>query len=153
MVEWSRLRNWENVADDFQTFEVILRDPAYYATPTGDGEIIFQYKRIVNDDSIKMYSTVGIEDHSETVGLEYTYANEYAAGAAPLAPGLAIKFTTEAPVYQAIQLSSFSVLAFAPRDWPRSAEISRDPPGVGGEGRAARRRPRPAERARESTRA
>jgi len=111
VVEWSRLRNWENVADDFQTFEVILRDPAYYATPTGDGEIIFQYKRIVNDDSIKMYSTVGIEDHSETVGLEYTYANEYAAGAAPLAPGLAIKFTTEAPVYQAIQLSSFSVLA------------------------------------------
>lgn len=113
VIEWSRLRNWENVADDFQTFEVILRDPVYYATPTGDGEIIFQYKRIVNDDPVKMYSTVGIEDQTEKIGLQYTYANEYALGAAPLAPGLAIKFTTEAPVYEAIQLSSFSVFAGA----------------------------------------
>jgi hypothetical protein len=62
----------------------------------------------VNDDWIKMYSTVGIEDHSEEDGLVYSYANEYAPGAAPLSPGLAVKFTTEKPVFQAIELSHFA---------------------------------------------
>jgi hypothetical protein len=107
VIEWSRLKNWELNTDDYQTFELILRDPEHYVTPTGDGEIIFQYKQIVNDDSDKMYATVGIEDHSEEVGLLYTYSNLYEPGAAPLAPGLAIKFTTAKPHFEAIELSLF----------------------------------------------
>lgn len=115
VVEWSRLPNYEEaITDDYQTFQVVLRDPDHYVTPTGDGEIVFQYKQIVNDDYIKMYSTVGIEDHTETVGMQYSYANAYAPGAAPLAPGLAIKYTTEAPVRQAIELARFEVLTGTP---------------------------------------
>jgi len=112
VVEWSRLQNWENLPrKDYQTFQVVLRHPDHYVTPTGDGEIIFQYKQIVDDDYIKMYSTVGIEDHTETVGIQYVYANSYAPGAAPLASGLAIKFTTEPPVHEAIELARFDVRA------------------------------------------
>jgi hypothetical protein len=105
VIEWSRLRNWETGAessgcDDFQTFELLLCDPAYYPTPTGDGEILFQYKQIVNDDWARQYSTVGMEDPTETIGFVYTYCNQYGPGAAPLSPGLAIRITTVAPVYR-----------------------------------------------------
>ncbi|MBP6874623.1 MAG: hypothetical protein KBD56_00980 [Candidatus Eisenbacteria bacterium] len=104
VVEWSRLKNYEAIddptTDDYQTFELLLRDPGQYPTESGNGEIIFQYKQIVNDDYTKMYSTVGLEDHTERVGFAYSYSNNYAPGAAPLSPGLAIKFTTEEPVFQ-----------------------------------------------------
>jgi len=108
VVEWSRMKNWESNTDDLQTFELLLLDPAHHPTSSGDGEIVFQYKQIQNDDWVKMYSTVGIEDHTETDALVYSYANHYAVGAAPLSPGLAIKFTTEAPLRQPITLARFS---------------------------------------------
>jgi Peptidase family C25 len=137
IIEWSRLRNFEQAStDNFQTFEVILRD---VPGDTVDDEIIFQYKQIVNDDYTRMYSTVGIEDHTETVGIEYSYANSYHPGAAPLSPGLAIKFTTEAPSYVPLTTTSFTARfttgAQAPQqqgesgtgvqlDWALSAERS-----------------------------
>ncbi len=108
VVEWSRLKNWEDTTDDMQTFEILLLDPAHYPTASGDGEIVFQYKQIQNDDWTRMYATVGIEDPTETDGLLYTYANEYAVGASPLSPGLAIKFTTEPPEFQPIGLARFT---------------------------------------------
>jgi hypothetical protein len=80
-----------------QTFEVVLYDPAYYPTQTGDGEIVFQYRKISNDDHWHNYATCGIENYGHTDGLEYTYANVYAAGAAALVNNHAIKFTTDQP--------------------------------------------------------
>ncbi len=123
VIEWSRMENWESITDDYQTFEILLRDPAHYPTPTGDGEIIFQYKQIVDDDYLKMFSTVGIEDPTETIGLQYAYSSQYCPGAAPLSPGLAIKFTTEVPVYQAIALERFEV-RLAPEPAGTSAGLS-----------------------------
>ncbi len=126
VVEWSRLRNWEDTTDDFQTFQILLCDPAQVTSPTGDGVFVFQYKQIVNDDYTRMYSTVGIEDHTETRGLVYSYSNDYLPGAAPLSPGLAIKFTTEPPVYKAITLASF--LATWTTDGTGTGVLSGDPP-------------------------
>jgi hypothetical protein len=100
IVEWSRLRNYETYIDDFQTFEVVLLDPRYHSTASGNGEILFQYRQIVDNDWQRMYSTVGIEDPTEQFGLQYCYCGIYADGAAPLTSGLAIKITTEPPVYQ-----------------------------------------------------
>ncbi len=119
--EWSRMKNWEGDTDDYQTFELMLLDPAYYPTPTGDGEIIFQYKQISNDDVMRMYATVGIEDSSETVGLLYSYSNEYASGAAPLSPGLAIRITTAPPVYRPLTVTHFETVWQAE---PRGVAIS-----------------------------
>jgi hypothetical protein len=120
VVEWSRLRNWEPTTDDFQTFEVVFYDPAHYPTATGDGELVFQYKQVVNDDYTRMYSTVGIEDQTEEIGLTYTYGNQYAPGAAPLTSGLAIKFTTAAPVYEPLSLTRFTA-AWRPSRGPLPA--------------------------------
>ncbi len=101
LVEWSRIQHLHNpiypTPAELQTFEVILLDPIYYPTQTGDGEILFQYKKITNDDTWHNYATVGIEDKNHINGLEYTYANIYPPSAAILANNRAIKFTTDQP--------------------------------------------------------
>jgi len=131
VVEWNRLRNVEESATHLQSFEIVLYDPAYYPTRTGDGEIVFQYKQVVNDDYKTMYSTVGIEDQTETVGLQYSYSNQYAPGAVPLAPGLAIRLTTDSPVYNPIVLRDFAA-SWAPggmRPAAASSPAGSDVPG------------------------
>jgi hypothetical protein len=76
---------------------VILYDPAYYPTPTGDGEFVFQYEIVNNTDYQQMYATVGIQDGNHTTGITYNYFNQKPMTAATLAAGLAVKFTTAVP--------------------------------------------------------
>ncbi len=101
IIEWSRIQHIHNPTNptpaELQTFEIILLDPAHYPTQTGDGEIIFQYKNITNDDRWHNYATVGIEDYHHINGIEYSYANIYPASATPIANNRAIKFTTDQP--------------------------------------------------------
>ncbi|MGQ9664476.1 MAG: C25 family cysteine peptidase [bacterium] len=101
IIEWSRIQHIHNPINptpaELQTFEIVLFDPAYYQTQTGDGEILFQYKKVTNDDYWHNYATVGIEDYHHKNGLEYTYANIYPASAAAITNNRAIKFTTDQP--------------------------------------------------------
>jgi len=100
IVQWSRVRTFQN--NTSETFQVILRDPMYYTTPTGDGEILIQYLDFNNNTTGSYswsqihgnYCTVGIEDHTMTRGLEYTFNNSYADAAMPLSDGTAILITT-----------------------------------------------------------
>lgn len=77
----------------WETFQTILLDPAYYPTPTGDGEILYQYAVVANAIS----NTVGMEDHTETRGLEYVYNSNYNQNAATLTANRAILITTRPP--------------------------------------------------------
>jgi hypothetical protein len=108
IVEWSRVHHVHGFylpqIAELQTFQAVLFDPAYYPTRTGDGEILFQYYEVVNDDSSSgfppiahNYATTGIENYEHSTGIEYTFANSYPPAAAPLENGRAIKFTTDAP--------------------------------------------------------
>ncbi|UCG91143.1 MAG: T9SS type A sorting domain-containing protein [candidate division WOR-3 bacterium] len=104
IVEYSRVQHLHNMTNppqqipaELQTFEVILLDPQYHPTETGDGEILFQYNDITNDDQWHNYATVGIENREHTTGLEYSYSNTYPMAAAPLANNRAIKFTPDPP--------------------------------------------------------
>ena len=90
VVQWYGLFNAFSHAE--QNFEVVLYDPAWHETPTGDGRILFQYERVGNTDTRDGYATVGIQNPERTGGLMYTFWNAYAAGAAPLAGGRAILF-------------------------------------------------------------
>jgi hypothetical protein len=76
-----------------ETFQAIILDPLYYPTQTGDGEIIYLY-HTVSDPSI---STIGIENQTESQGIQYMYNNNYNSTAAALVSGRAIKFTTQTP--------------------------------------------------------
>ena len=73
-----------------ETFQVILYDPAYLATMTGDGEIVYNYHTIANASSI----TVGIENGAQTVGLQFLYNGSYDVHAMPLENEFSIRFTT-----------------------------------------------------------
>ncbi|MCK4695978.1 MAG: hypothetical protein KAT74_09455, partial [Candidatus Cloacimonetes bacterium] len=99
IVEWSHLQN--DYDNSEETFQVILLDSNFYPTTTGNSEIKFQYKTInnINQGNYGFYSnhgqyaTVGIEDHTGTVGLEYTYNNQYPTSAKILENEMALLFT------------------------------------------------------------
>ncbi len=90
IIQWYGMNN--SYSDAPQNFEVILLDPAYHLTGTGDGMIIFQYDQVNNTDNRDGYATVGIQNMARTDGLNYTYWDRYTGGAATLIPGRAILF-------------------------------------------------------------
>ncbi len=90
IVQWYHLNN--DFSGAMQNFEIILLDPVWHPTATGDGAIILQYEQVNNTDSRDGFATVGLQNNDRTGGLLYTYWNQYAAGAAPLAAGRAIRF-------------------------------------------------------------
>ena len=77
-----------------EVFQAILLDPAFYQTSTGDGEIIFQYKKLEEITS----NTIGIENSTQDIGLQYVFNEDYDQTASVMANGMAIKFTTESPI-------------------------------------------------------
>jgi len=89
VVEWFRVPHYGNPAL-METFEIILNDPEYYPTPTGDGEIIVQYLNAMLEPD----NTVGIENSAQNVGVEYYYDGNYNPWAVPIQAEFALKYTT-----------------------------------------------------------
>lgn len=115
IVEWNECVNrYDN--SSIEKFELVLYDPASYPTASGNGEILFNYKFANNPDATSNYATVGIENHNQSAGLLYTYANIYPQSASPLQNEFSIKFTTEAPVYAdlAPDFSANTTLGYIP---------------------------------------
>lgn len=92
IVEWHAFENYYDPQIK-ETFQVIIYDPEYYPTPTGDGEILFQYQSVGNVDQDENYATVGIENFDQTEGLLITYSDIYAPTAHELQNETAILFT------------------------------------------------------------
>ncbi|MCD8481080.1 MAG: hypothetical protein LRZ88_13350 [Candidatus Cloacimonetes bacterium] len=75
----------------------------------GDGPIKFQYHTFNNVNSQSgtyhgNYATIGIEDHTGTRGLEYSFNNTYPTAAAPLSSGKALYITNVPTYYEAANL-------------------------------------------------
>ena len=98
IIEWLEVGHESDVTN-VETFQIILLDPAYYSTQTGDGEIICQYKKVSEPGS----STIGIENNSEDVGLQYVYNEMYNLTASELVDDFAIKFTTNGPTVVSVE--------------------------------------------------
>ncbi|MCK4980287.1 MAG: hypothetical protein KAS62_07815, partial [Candidatus Delongbacteria bacterium] len=98
VIEWDHMQN--DYSNSEETFQAILYDANYYPTTTGDSEIKFQYKVINNTSAGSypsqhgQYSSVGIEDHTGTVGLEYTFNNAYPDAAKHLQNEMALLIST-----------------------------------------------------------
>ena len=90
IIEWYQVPHIMNPAH-LETFQIRLYDPQYYTTPTGDGEIVIDY---LNVSPSTEYCTVGFEDGTGTIGIQYLYNNNYANFAMPLESVFSIKFTT-----------------------------------------------------------
>jgi Peptidase family C25/Propeptide_C25/FlgD Ig-like domain len=98
VIEWDHMTNEATSAEE--TFQIILYDPNFYPTTSGDSEIKIQYETINNNNSGSyradhgQYCTVGLEDPTGTIGLQYTYNNTYSNAAKPLENQMAILFTS-----------------------------------------------------------
>jgi hypothetical protein len=94
IIEWDSIsHNAFSSTPIKEYFQAILLNPEYYTTTTGDGDIIVQYRSVTDISSC----TVGIENQTQDVGLQYVYNENYDPTASVLTDGLAIRFTTEPP--------------------------------------------------------
>jgi len=112
IIEWWDTKN--EYTNSLECFEIILYDPAYWPTPTGDGEILIQYEDINDNDADDNYSTVGIENWDHSIGMEYVFSDIYPAASHELQDGLAILFTTDPGGYNTILLD----ITYAPIGGP-----------------------------------
>ncbi|MCP4580152.1 MAG: hypothetical protein GY839_00935 [candidate division Zixibacteria bacterium] len=99
IIEWNNVRH--AITNALEKFQVIIYDPTFYPTPTGDAEIVFQYHTITNNDNNSSdpdmpaaYSSIGFENWDEDDGIQYEWNNEYHPAAATIASGRAVKITT-----------------------------------------------------------
>jgi hypothetical protein len=91
IVEYNHVpRYWE--PDSFETFQIILLDPAHHPTLTGDGQILFQYKEMSGSSALT--GTIGIENRDETDGIQYRWNAIYDIHAHPVENETAILLTT-----------------------------------------------------------
>jgi len=108
IIEWYNLHNGKNGSSP-ETFQVILYDQAVHNTSLGDGPIKFQYHTFNNVDSQSgnkhgNFCSIGIEDHTGTRGLEYTFNNLYPTAAAPLSNGKALYITNVSTYHEVANL-------------------------------------------------
>lgn len=90
IIEWYNFRN-NNYS--YQTFQVIFYDPLHYPSLNGNGDILFQYQEVNNNDQYDNYATIGIENDTQTEGLLLTFSNIYAPTMHEIEDETAIIFT------------------------------------------------------------
>ncbi len=98
----------QHISGGTESFEVIFYDPVYYPTPTGDGDIVFQYDvatPVLGISTDHPYWTTGIMNPAHDDGIEHSVFNHYHPGAAQLAHGRAILFTTHTPFRGPLEIS------------------------------------------------
>jgi len=105
VVEWFRVEHYGSSGTQ-ENFEIMLYDPAYYPTPTNDGEIIIQYRNAMRETD----NTVGIQNSGRTVGIQYYFDGAYHALGVPITDTFALKFTPIAPTVGVVEETNLSQL-------------------------------------------
>jgi|GEM_PF-643612 subtilisin family serine protease len=91
IVEYNHIEQFAPTGS-FETFQVILFDPAFYTTNSGDGRIKCQYKDM--STSAQSEGTMGIENAAETIGIQYFFDGAYEQHAHSVTDGFAVLYTT-----------------------------------------------------------
>jgi len=97
IVEYFRVEHYPT--GSHETFEIILYDPAYYPTPTGDGDVVVQYLVGLQQTDV----TLGIENAAQNVGIQYYFDGTYHPLAEPVTDSFALRYTTFSPGYVGIE--------------------------------------------------
>ncbi len=96
VIQWNQMVTLSD--NQSVTFQVILYNPAVYNTPFGDGPLKFQYKTFHpgsqgSETAPNNFISCGIQNHTASSGITYTYNNIYAPGAASLGNNSALYIT------------------------------------------------------------
>ncbi|MGD9379223.1 MAG: C25 family cysteine peptidase [candidate division WOR-3 bacterium] len=97
IIEYFRVEHYSS--GSHETFEIILHDPLYHPSPTGDGDIIVQYLVGLQQTD----NTLGIENGGENVGIQYYLDGAYHELAVPVTDSFALRYTTYDPGYVGIE--------------------------------------------------
>lgn len=89
IIEWSHVPDYDDRG--FVSFQAILYNPQFDASPGGDAIVIYQYQSF-ND---LFEGTIGLENLAGTDGVEYMFLSMYDPAAAPLEDGSALLITTD----------------------------------------------------------
>jgi hypothetical protein len=92
VVEWDSVCYYPSSSGLYDKFEIVIFDSSQHS-PSGDNVFEIQYKTANNYVS----NTVGIQNADYTIAIPCLYNASYHRGCATLAPGRAIKFTTDLP--------------------------------------------------------
>ena len=79
-------------ASSWDRFQVIIHDTASCG-PLGDNEIVVQYATANGYDG----NTVGLQDPTTLIAIQCLFNGDYHLGAAPIAAGMAVKYTAAPP--------------------------------------------------------
>jgi hypothetical protein len=103
IIEWYNGKNGYN-SSSIEQFQVILYDPQYYPTSTGDGMVKIQYHTFNDIDAgdtsaypplAGQYSTVGFSNFDGTDGIQYLFDLQYGPTSQPITNGTALLITGE----------------------------------------------------------
>jgi hypothetical protein len=97
IIEYFRVEHYPS--GGYETFEIILYDPLYYPTPTGDGDVVVQYLVALQETDV----TLGIENAAQTVGIQYYFDGTYHELAVPVTDSFALRYTTYDPGYVGLE--------------------------------------------------
>ena len=95
VIEWYRMRTNSN--NRINSFQILLYDPAIYPTPTGDGEIVYQYNLFDDTQSNSQdfpYCTIGLKNQDATIGLTLLNYHQSPTTASAFAAGKAVRIST-----------------------------------------------------------
>jgi hypothetical protein len=106
IVEYDSVQYYSGSSRD--KFEVVIYDTTV-ATPSGDNMFVMQYATAAGFSS----STVGIQDPTQAIAIQDLYDGTLAHGAAPIAAGRAVRYTT-APAVTVQEPAGLATLS-APR--------------------------------------
>lgn len=104
VIQWEHMINGAANHPVEETFQIILYNPQRYPSSLNQGTAKIQYKVFNNVDNGNPgnytpwhgnYATIGIESPSGIDGLEYTYNQNYPAGAHQITNGMALFITTK----------------------------------------------------------
>jgi hypothetical protein len=108
VVEWFRVPHYGTSA--YENFEIVLYDPAYYPTPTNDGEIVIQYRNAMQQAD----NTIGIQNSVRNVGIQYYFDGTYHSLGVPVTDTFALKFTPVAPTVGVVEEKNQNIIADRP---------------------------------------
>jgi len=98
--------SWYNVTANSSggpnSFQLVLYDPAWYPTHTGDGPFKFQYLTFNDNQSASSdfpYCSIGFKDHTSLVGLTIRHWTQQPTTTTSVAAGRAIYFSTLAGAF------------------------------------------------------
>lgn len=102
IIEWFYMRRWIGLGGPGlpETCEIILLDPMWYPTYTGDGDIIFQYQLVHHEARVDIYQTpfptIGIGNLEDDGGLQLSFWGQRPPGALVTRERSAVRFATAA---------------------------------------------------------